>query len=117
MKSKSKTITKNIIENIQDYIPNHPHPGEIILHDFLLPSGISQREFATKIKWSPRKVNEIINGKRGITALSSIELSKVLGPSADFWMNLQKGWELSEAHKKLNKNHLNSLKNIVLIAS
>ena len=83
-KSKSKTTTKNIIENSQGFLANHPHPGEIILNDFLEALNVSQREFAKKIKWSPRKVNEIIKGKRGITALSAIELSKVLGSSADF---------------------------------
>lgn len=114
MKSKLKTTTKNIIENTQGYLTNHPHPGEIILHDFLEELGVSQREFAKKIKWSPRKVNEIVNGKRGITALSAIELSKVLGSSADFWMNLQKGWELSEAHKRLKKGRLDSLQSIAI---
>jgi antitoxin HigA-1 len=114
MKSKSKTISKNKIENTLGYLPNHPHPGEIILHDFLEALGVSQREFALKIKWSPRKVNEIIKGKRGITALSAIELSKVLGSSADFWMNLQKGWELSEAHKNLKKGRLEALQSLAL---
>lgn len=114
MKSKSKTITKNIIENTHDYLVNHPHPGEIILHDFLEELGVSQREFAKNIKWSPRKVNEIIKGKRGITAVSAIELAKVLGSSADFWMNLQKGWELSEAHRNLKKGRLESLQSLAL---
>lgn len=78
------------------------HPGEILLEEFLNPKKVSQREFAGKIKWSPRKLNEIIKGKRGITADTAIDLSDELGTTPEFWLNLQQAWELAQAYKHRN---------------
>ncbi len=79
---------------------NNPfHPGEILLEEFLNPKGVSQRQFAERMKWSPRKLNEIIKGKRGITADTAIDLSEKLGTSPEFWLNLQQTWELEQAYK------------------
>jgi addiction module HigA family antidote len=75
------------------------HPGEILLEEFLEPRGVSQREFAKKIKWSPRKLNEIVKGKRSITALTAIDLSKAMGTTPEFWLNLQQTWDLEQAYK------------------
>ncbi|HLB58612.1 MAG TPA: HigA family addiction module antitoxin [Bdellovibrionota bacterium] len=75
------------------------HPGEILLEEFLEPKEMSQREFAHKIGWTPRKLNEIINGKRSITALSAIDLSRALGTTPEFWLNLQQTWDLNQAYK------------------
>ncbi len=74
-------------------------PGEILLEEFLEPKGISQREFAQKLKWSPRKLNEVVKGKRSITALSAIDLGEALGTSPEFWLNLQQSWDLAQAYK------------------
>lgn len=76
------------------------HPGEILLEEFLAPKGVSQREFANRIKWSARKLNEIIKGKRGITAETAIDLSEKLGTTPEFWLNLQQSWELAQAYKQ-----------------
>ena len=75
------------------------HPGEILLEEFLEPNEMSQREFARKIDWTPRKLNEIINGKRSITALSAIDLSKAFNTTPEFWLNLQQAWDLNRAYK------------------
>lgn len=75
------------------------HPGEILIEEFLRPMKISQRQFAKKIKWAPRKLNEIIKKKRSITAMTAIDLSKILGTTPEFWLNLQQTWDLSQAYK------------------
>ena len=75
------------------------HPGEILLEEFLQPKGLTQRAFSRKLVWAPRKLNEIIKGKRGITAMTAIELAKALDTTAEFWMNLQLVWDLEQAYK------------------
>ena len=75
------------------------HPGEILLEEFLEPKGVSQRELARKMKWTPRKLNEIIKGKRNITVLTAIDLSKAMGTTPEFWLNLQQIWDLEQAYK------------------
>lgn len=74
------------------------HPGEILLEEFLVPLELSQRAFAEKIAWTPRKLNEIIRGKRSVTAASAIDLSEALGTSPEFWLNLQQMWDLNQAY-------------------
>jgi addiction module HigA family antidote len=74
------------------------HPGEILLTEFLEPKGISQRQLASKLQWSARRLNEIIKGKRSITASSAIDLSEVLGTTPEFWLNLQQMWDLEQAY-------------------
>ena len=76
------------------------HPGVILWEEFLEPMGHSQRQFAAKIKWSPRKLNEIIKQKRGITAQTAIDLSDKLGTTPEFWMNLQQTWDLAQAYQQ-----------------
>jgi addiction module HigA family antidote len=76
------------------------HPGEILLEEFLQPLGLSQKAFAEQISWTPRKLNEIIRGKRSVTAASAIDLSEVLKTSPEFWLNLQQMWDLDQAYKE-----------------
>lgn len=79
---------------------NNPfHPGEILLEDFIVPMGISQRQFAAKIGWTPRKLNEIVKGKRGLTAATAIDLSEFLNTTPEFWMNIQRTWDLAQEYK------------------
>ncbi len=75
------------------------HPGEILLEEFLQPLGLSQRGFARKLGWTPRKLNEIIKGKRNITAATSIDLAQALDTTPEFWLNLQQARDLSQAYK------------------
>ena len=65
------------------------HPEEMLLEEFLKPMGLTQREFADAIHVSYQRINEVINGHRGITPSTALRLSKYFGVSADFWMNLQ----------------------------
>ncbi|MDB9374921.1 HigA family addiction module antitoxin [Nodularia sphaerocarpa] len=70
------------------------HPGEILLKDFLAPMGISQTELAQAIHVPYQRINELVNGKRGVTPSTALRLSKFLGNSSEFWLNLQHNWEL-----------------------
>ena len=70
------------------------HPGEILNREFLEPLRLSQNELACQIGVPPRRINEIILEKRGITADTAMRLSKFFGMSAQFWLNLQSEYEL-----------------------
>ena len=76
-----------------------PHPGKILLSDFLLPQGLSQNALARELGVPPRRINEIILGKRGISADTAIRLAKRFRNSAHFWMRLQSEFDLDEARK------------------
>jgi addiction module HigA family antidote len=70
------------------------HPGEILLEEFLKPMDLSQTRLARDIGVSPRRVNEIVLGKRGITADTALRLARYFGMSAKFWLGLQLQYEL-----------------------
>jgi addiction module HigA family antidote len=70
------------------------HPGEILMEDFIEGFGITQNKLAVSIGVPPRRINEIVHGKRGITADTAMRLAKYFGTSAEFWMNLQAHYEL-----------------------
>jgi len=73
---------------------NNIHPGEILMEEFLKPMGISQTKLAKTMLISPRRINEIVLGKRAITADTALRLAKVFGTSVQFWMGLQDEYEL-----------------------
>jgi len=79
------------------------HPGEMLLEEFLNPMNISQRDLADNIHVPYQRVNEIINGRRGITPSTALRLAKFFDMSADFWMNLQLRWDLYFAQQDENK--------------
>ena len=70
------------------------HPGEILNEEFLKPMGISQYRLAVDTGVPPRRINEIVHGKRGISANTALRLSLYFGTSAEFWMNLQSKYDL-----------------------
>lgn len=70
------------------------HPGEVLLEDFIEGFGITQNKLAVSIGVPPRRINEIVHGKRGITADTAMRLARYFGTSAEFWMNLQAQYEL-----------------------
>lgn len=70
------------------------HPGEMLLEEFLNPMGITQRDLADNIHVPYQRINEIVNGRRGITPSTALRLAKFFDMSADFWMNLQLRWDL-----------------------
>ena len=83
-----------------DRRPKNPfHPGEILLEEFLDPLGMSQTAFAAKIGWTRTRLNELIRGKRGVTANAALDLADALGTSAKLWMNLQATYDLDKAAK------------------
>jgi len=78
--------------------PKNPiHPGEILLEEFLQPNGLSQAEFSRTLGWTKARLNELIKGKRGITAESALDLADALGTSPKLWMNLQATYDLDKA--------------------
>ena len=80
------------------------HPGEMLREEFLVPAGLTQRELATSIHVPYQRINDIVNGRRGITPSTALRLAKFFGNSADFWMNLQLRWDLyfaEEAERKV----------------
>lgn len=84
--------------NTVDKQPKHPfHPGEMLLEEFLQPQSMSQAEFARKIGWTKARLNELIRGKRGITAEAALDLADALGTSPKLWMNLQATYDLDKA--------------------
>ena len=83
-------------------IPTHRppvHPGEMLLQEFLLPMGITQRELADAIESPYQRINEIVNGKRGVTPNTALRLAKYFNMTPDFWMNLQLRWDLYHAQQ------------------
>ena len=81
------------------------HPGEILLEEFLQPMGISQYRLAKDISVPPRRINEIVHGKRSITADTALRLSRYFGMSERFWINLQSRYDL-EVEKDRLKDRL-----------
>ena len=79
------------------------HPGEMLLEEFLTPMGISQKDLADNIEVPYQRINEIVNGRRGITPSTALRLAKFFDMSADFWMNLQLRWDLYFAQQAENK--------------
>lgn len=75
------------------------HPGEMLLEEFLNPMGLSQRDLADSIHVPYQRINEIVNGRRGVTPSTALRLAKYFGTSAGFWMNLQLRWDLYHAQK------------------
>ena len=78
-------------------LPTHrppTHPGEMLLEEFLVPLNLSQSEVAKELGISYPRLNEIIHGKRGVTPDTALRLERYLGMDADFWLNLQRDWDL-----------------------
>lgn len=77
------------------------HPGEILLEEFLKPMGISQYRLANEISVPPRRINEIVLGKRSITPDTALRLSRYFGMSERFWMNLQTRYDIEVEKDRL----------------
>jgi antitoxin HigA-1 len=85
-------------------IPSHrppTHPGDMLLEEFLRPMGMTQVDAADKMGISLNRLNELIRGKRGVTADTALRLAKLLKTSPEFWMNLQVAWDLYHAKRAL----------------
>ena len=79
------------------------HPGEVLLEEFLKPMSLSQNRLALDIGVPPRRINEIVLGKRGITADTALRLARYFGNSPQFWLGLQRDYDLDIATEALGK--------------
>ena len=70
------------------------HPGEMLLEEFLVPMNLSQRDLADGIRVPYQRINELVNGRRGITPSTALRLARFFGNTPDYWMNLQFRWDL-----------------------
>ena len=90
--SKSLTTT--------DHIP-HPTPGEMLLQDFIVPMGLTQNGLARAIGVPPRRINEIVLGKRAVTADTDLRLARYFGLSEGFWLGVQANFDLMERRREI----------------
>lgn len=81
--------------------PNPLHPGQVLSDIYMMEMGLNQSQLAAKCKCSPRKINEIVNGKRAISPEFAIQLEKVLGTSAEMWVRIQAEYDLWQARKNV----------------
>ncbi|MBT9612143.1 MAG: HigA family addiction module antidote protein [Burkholderiales bacterium] len=91
------------------------HPGEILNEDFLGPLGVTQYRLAQAVAVPPRRINEIVHGKRAISADTALRLARYFGTTPDFWINLQAQYDLRQAEKSL-KQIMDKIKPLVLAA-
>ncbi len=77
------------------------HPGEVLQVEYLEPLGVTQHRLAVAIGVPPRRINEIVHGKRGITADTALRLARYFGTSERFWLNLQSRYELETERERL----------------
>jgi addiction module HigA family antidote len=98
MTSKSSTTTKPV-RHRRRLAP--VHPGEILLEEFLTPLGLSQYRVAKDTSVPPRRINEIVQGKRAITADTALRLARYFGTSEKFWLNLQTAYDLEVEKDRL----------------
>ncbi|MCT1445305.1 HigA family addiction module antitoxin [Corynebacterium sanguinis] len=77
------------------------HPGEVLMEDFIDGFGITQHKLAVSIGVSPRRINEIVHGKRAITADTALRLGRYFGVEPQFWLNLQSRYELELAEERV----------------
>ena len=73
------------------------HPGEVLLEEFMRPFGLSQNQLGKELNVSPRRINEIVHGRRSITADTALRLARFFGNSASFWLGLQMDYDLDVA--------------------
>ncbi|MCB1697711.1 MAG: HigA family addiction module antidote protein [Halioglobus sp.] len=75
------------------------HPGEMLVEEFLIPMQITQRELADALHVPYQRINELVNGKRGVTPSTALRLGRFFGVSPDFWLNFQVRWDLYKAQQ------------------
>ncbi|MBI3920697.1 MAG: HigA family addiction module antidote protein [Armatimonadetes bacterium] len=99
-------------------IPTHrtpTHPGEMLLEEFLIPIGVTQRELADAIHVSYQSINQLVNGRRTMTPSVPLRLARFFSMSADFWMDLQFRWDLYHA-QQTEQERLKSIRPYVAVA-
>ncbi len=86
------------------------HPGEVLLEEYLKPLGISQNKLALGMRVPPQRINEIINGKRSITAETAIRLAMAIGTTPEFWLSLQDEYDLQITESNIGSQIKNEVK-------
>lgn len=81
----------------EDMLEPPPHPGEILLEEFLIPLGLAQTAFAARMHIPLQRLNDLVRGRRGVTPDTALRLARALGTSAELWLNLQEAWALWHA--------------------
>ena len=105
--AKTETRTDREVLQVIAMLPKKrppTHPGEMLLKEFLVPLGVSQKEFARHQGWTYTRLNEIINRRRNVSADSALALGEALKTGPEFWLNLQRDWDLWHAidsHQKI----------------
>ncbi|HEX2208311.1 MAG TPA: HigA family addiction module antitoxin [Longimicrobium sp.] len=93
-------VAQQLVQHVHHLLPIYgppTHPGEMLLHEFLIPWGMTQMELARRIGVSYPRVNEIVKGKRGITPDTALRLARLFNMTAEFWLGLQEGWDVWHA--------------------
>jgi len=93
------------------------HPGEILLEEFLKPMGISQNRLALDMRVPPRRINEIVHGKRRITADTALRLGRYFGMSPQFWLGLQMDFDLDMEKDRLGARLMQEVRQRVALAA
>lgn len=93
------------------------HPGEVLLEEFLKPMGLSQNRLALSIGVSPRRINEIVLGKRGITADTAVRLARYFSMSPQFWLGLQMDYDLDITEEAMAERLKQGVRPYVAVAS
>lgn len=101
--SRSSTTTKR---RKAPPLVHNPHPGEILMEEFLKPLGMSQNALARALKVPPRRINELVLGKRSVSADTDLRLARYLGISEGIFLGLQADYDLMEQKRKLGKRLL-----------
>ena len=96
--SRSSTTTRKLRPNP---LAHNPHPGEILLEEFMKPLGLSQNALARALKVSPRRINELVHGKRAVSAETDLRLARYFNLHEGFFLGLQADFDLMEQKRKL----------------
>lgn len=113
MKSKSQITTNR---KVGHRLPLHrppTHPGEMLLEEFIKPLGMTRAELARRLGVSYPRLNEIIKGRRSVTPDTALRLARVLGMPADFWLDLQKDWDLWHAMNSPEAKEISKLEPVI----
>lgn len=111
-RSRSLTTTRVAARKVQQPV----HPGEVLLHDFLTPLGLTQYRLAKGTDVPRRRINEIVLGLRGISADTALRLARFFGTSEQFWLNLQNRYDLERERDRLG-DRLNDVEVFTGLAS
>jgi antitoxin HigA-1 len=101
---EDRRMSKSSTTTARSGLLHNPHPGEILLEEFLKPMGLSQNALARAVHVAPRRINEIVLGKRDITADTDLRLARYLGLSEGFFLGLQMDYDLMQRRREIDRD-------------